>query len=159
MLRRLLETDDQNHLAIVAERMEKGAASGEGVGIARFIRLADAPDTAEAAIVVLDEFQRRGVGRLLLLALVDAARERGIRKFRVQVLPDNEPAQRLLHELDAQAKARVDDGLRVFELPLPEAAVVEPRDPVYRFLRFAAEGVVMIVKSLTPARRGKPRKK
>jgi GNAT superfamily N-acetyltransferase len=160
MIRRLIETDDVNHLAIVAERMDEDRPTGEGLGIARFIRLSDAPDTAEAAVVVLDDFQRRGLGRLLLRALVDAARERGIRKFRTNVLPDNEPAQRLLHELDPQAKARVEDGLRVFELPLPEAAAaVEPKDPVYRFLRFAAEGVVMIVKSLTPARRPKSRAK
>jgi GNAT superfamily N-acetyltransferase len=158
MLRRLIDTDNENHLAIVAERMDGDVPSGEGLGIARFIRLADAPDTAEAAIVVLDSAQRRGLGRILLLALVEAARERGIRKFRTHVQPDNEPAQRLLHELEPQAKARVEDGLRVFDLPLPEAAaVVEPKDPLYRFLRFAAEGVVMIVKSLSPNRRGKRR--
>src|SRR5205085_11971282 len=65
MLRRLIDTDDENHLAIVAERMDGNTPSGEGLGIARFIRFADAPDTAEAAIVVLDSIQRRGLGRLL----------------------------------------------------------------------------------------------
>jgi GNAT superfamily N-acetyltransferase len=149
MLRRLTDTDDWNHLAIVAERASKRSSPAEGLGIARFIRLEDAPDTAEAAVVVVDAVQRLGLGRLLLLALVEAARERGIKQFRTYVLPDNEPAQRLLHELDEHAEARVEDRLRVFELPLPgPSAGTERADPVYRFLRFAAQGVTMIFRAL-----------
>jgi RimJ/RimL family protein N-acetyltransferase len=153
MLRRLLDTDDWNHLAIVAERVSADPKGVEGLGIARFIRLDDAPDTAEAAVVVVDDVQRRGLGRVLLLALVEAARERGIKRFRTYVLPDNEPAQRLLHELDDQAKARIEDGLRVFDIPLPEGAPeAVAREPIYRFLRSAAEGVTLIVKSLSGPR-------
>jgi len=147
MLRRLTDTDDWNHLAVVAERAESDPP--EGLGIARFIRLEDAPDTAEAAVVVVDAVQRQGLGHLLLLDLVEAARERGIKKFRTYILPDNEPAQRLLHELDADAEPRVEDRLRVFELPLPEvSADAERPEPLYRFLRFAAQGVVMIFRAL-----------
>jgi RimJ/RimL family protein N-acetyltransferase len=152
MLRQLIETDDWNHLAIVAERVSKDSAPAEGLGIARFIRLGDAPDTAEAAVVVDDAVHRRGLGRLLLLTLVEAARERGIKKFRAYVLPDNEPAQRLLRDLDEHVKARVEDDLRVFELPLPEAiADTAATDLIYRFLRSAGEGVIMILRSLTGA--------
>ena len=153
MLRKLIETDDWNHLAIVAERVSKDSAPAEGLGIARFIRLAEAPDTAEAAVVVDDAVHRRGLGRLLLLTLVEAARERGIKQFRAYVLPDNDPAQRLLRDLDAHVKARVEDDLRVFELPLPEAtADVGATDLIYRFLRFAGEGVIMILRSLAGAK-------
>src|SRR6185503_7837813 len=60
-LRYLTDVDHENHLAI-------GAASERdrtltGLGVARFIRFADRPETAEAAIAVADEVQRKGLGR------------------------------------------------------------------------------------------------
>jgi len=83
----LTEIDHESHLAIGAVIERNGEQIG--LGIARFIRLADRPDTAEAAIVVTDEVQRQGLGRLLLLRLIAAARERGIERFRFEVLSSN----------------------------------------------------------------------
>src|SRR5713101_5771313 len=71
-LQRLLDTDGWNHVALGLETIEDVP---EGVAVARFFRLPDAPDTAEAAIAVVDHMQRRGLGKLLLAALADAARE------------------------------------------------------------------------------------
>jgi len=102
MLRRLIDTDNEIHLAIVAERMDGNTPSGEGLGIA-------ASSGSDAPIPP----RRRSSSRLdsaprsrapLVLALVDAARERGIHKFRTHVQPDNEPAQRLLRELEPQPR-------------------------------------------------------
>ncbi|HUE29393.1 MAG TPA: GNAT family N-acetyltransferase, partial [Verrucomicrobiae bacterium] len=76
LLRRLLDTDGWNHVAIGAETMTEDPAEGEGVGIARFIRLKDQPTVAEAAVTVVDHMQRRGLGKLLVSALAAAARER-----------------------------------------------------------------------------------
>lgn len=83
----LTEIDHEDHLAIGAVRERNGAQIG--LGVARFIRLADRPETAEAAIVVTDEVQRQGLGRLLLLRLIAAARERDIERFRFEVLSSN----------------------------------------------------------------------
>src|SRR5207244_92171 len=86
-LRYLTEVDGVDHFALGALH------DGEGAGVARFVRLRDRPDTAEAAIVVVDERQGCGLGRLLLTRLTEAARERGITRFRSDVLARNQAAR------------------------------------------------------------------
>jgi GNAT superfamily N-acetyltransferase len=66
------------------------------VGIARFVRLADAPTVAEVAILVIDAFQGLGAGRALLQRLAAAALARGISRFRGIVLAENAPIIGLL---------------------------------------------------------------
>lgn len=46
-----------------------------GLGIARYVINADG-ESCEFALVVLDNWQRRGIGTKLMLALIDAARAR-----------------------------------------------------------------------------------
>jgi GNAT superfamily N-acetyltransferase len=147
LLRGLMQTDDWNHLAILAEPV--GGGGGEAVGVARFVRLADTPDTAEASVAVIDAMQRRGLGRLLLTTLVEAARERDIRRFRAYVLPDNEPVKLLLRSLGDHTTARIENGLRVYDLTLPEPSPEAlSADPIYRFFKLVAEGVGTAIRSL-----------
>jgi hypothetical protein len=94
--------------------------------------------------------QRRGLGRLLLTTLVEAARERGIRRFRTYVLPDNEPVKLLIRSLDEHTTARIEDGLRVYDLALPEPSPEAlSADPIYRFFKLVAEGVGTAIRSLS----------
>jgi GNAT superfamily N-acetyltransferase len=148
MLRYLTETDGWDHVAICAS-VESRPAEGF-VGVARFIRLDSAPDTAEAAVAVIDEMQRRGLGRLLLTTLAVAARERGIKKLRNHVLPYNEPIKSLLRDLDEHASPTMEDGLLIYELPLPD---VPPEGiaewAVYRLMKLAAEGVEIVYRTMS----------
>ena len=67
-----------------------GAMVGsEPAGTGRFIRTGEA-DSAEVAVAVVDSFQRKGLGRALLVALVASARARGISRLIFNVQPDNE---------------------------------------------------------------------
>ena len=68
----------------------------EGVGVARYVRITDAPNAAEVAVVVVDAFQGRGLGKLLLRRLADAALSRGIDRLRGIVMHDNDPMIGLL---------------------------------------------------------------
>ena len=76
--------------------------SGEGVGVARYVRLGDS-DAAEASVVVVDAWQGRGVGGALLERLALLARETGIRRFVATLLPDNRAMLNLFERLGAVA--------------------------------------------------------
>lgn len=53
------------------------------VGVARYVLLdSKDADIAESAVVVADEYQSRGIGKLLLRRLVTYARAKGIRQLR-----------------------------------------------------------------------------
>ena len=149
LLRRLLDIDGWNHVAIGAETVTADPAQAEGVGVARFIRLADEPDVAEAAVTVVDHMQRRGLGKLLASALVQAARERGITRFRAEVLRTNEAMQALLHEIDETAQPAVDGPLATYDLTFPEPAAEERMTgPLYGLLRLAAAGLQVVSRRL-----------
>ena len=149
LLRRLLDLDGWNHVAIGAETVTADPAQAEGVGVARFIRLADEPDVAEAAVTVVDHMQRRGLGKLLASALVQAARERGITRFRAEVLRTNEAVLALLRELDETARPVVDGPLATYDLTFPEPAAEERMTgPLYGLLRLAAAGLQVVLRRL-----------
>jgi RimJ/RimL family protein N-acetyltransferase len=82
----LTGVDHHRHEALVAVDPE----DGDIVGVARFVQLDDEPGAAEAAITVVDDWQRRGVATELLDALGRRAREEGVRTFFTEVLPENE---------------------------------------------------------------------
>jgi GNAT superfamily N-acetyltransferase len=91
----LTEADHDHHEALIAIDLASGAA----VGVARYVRLASEPDAAEAAIVVVDQWQRAGVGTALLRRLAGSAGLHGITRFRAAILRENAPVFRLLDGL------------------------------------------------------------
>jgi GNAT superfamily N-acetyltransferase len=139
MLAYLTEVDGEDHFAVVAIVDSLDLKADLGVGVGRFLRLPDDPDTAEAAVTVVDDFQRRGLGKLLLATLADAAKERGIRKFRGEVLTSNDPMRRLLEEAGATAVEEA-TGTTTFDVPLDEPA----GDPVpLKVLRAIAGSMIV----------------
>ena len=86
-LQRLIALDGFNQFAIAAA--VETLAGWEGAAVARLVRVDDAPDCAEFAITVLDDYQGLGLGRLLLERLLAAAAERGYRCLRGEVLAEN----------------------------------------------------------------------
>jgi RimJ/RimL family protein N-acetyltransferase len=66
------------------------------VGVARFIRYASAPDDAELAITVADSWHGRGLATALLRVLSERAVEVGVKRFRAEMMADNEAVLRLL---------------------------------------------------------------
>ena len=73
-VRYLTEIDHHDHEAMIALDEQ----TGEGIGVARYVRDPDHPDVAEVAVTVIDDWQRRGVGTLLLDVISARAREEGI---------------------------------------------------------------------------------
>jgi predicted N-acetyltransferase YhbS len=111
MLERLVNVDYHDRLALVAE------IGGEVAGVARYDRLGGGEE-AEAAVIVEDAWQGRGIGTRLLWRLSAAARERGVRVFVGSVLADNRPMMGLLRELAEDVTVRLEGGLFEFRARL-----------------------------------------
>ncbi len=125
VLQQLLNTDGTDHAAMAAWCSSDGADMI--VGVARFIRLHKGGDTAEVAVAVVDRMQRRGIGRLLLAHLTYVARERGIDRFRAEVMGANHAARALVHKLDANvAPAAVHGNIAVYDLEVPADGAEAP---------------------------------
>jgi RimJ/RimL family protein N-acetyltransferase len=120
MLDYLTIIDGHDHFAVLASAESLDLKEEAGAGVARFVRLPDEPDVAEAAVTVVDDYQGRGLGRVLLTALVGAAQERGVKKFRGEVLSTNEPMRRLLEAAGAVGQDS-GDGTLIFDVPIDAA--------------------------------------
>jgi RimJ/RimL family protein N-acetyltransferase len=104
----LANVDYERRLALIAEHGPPGAA--ELVGVARY-EPTDRPDTAEIAFVILDGWQDRGLGTLLLDALLAAAAARGITRFRAHVLATNSRMIDLLVRFTDVQERRTEAGV------------------------------------------------
>src|SRR3954471_13502400 len=102
-LRYLTEVDGRNHVALVAASPTQPVR--RLIGVARFVRLPEDPHTAEAAIVVADDWHGRGVGSKLAGALAARGRGRGIRRFTARIATDNRPALRLMEKLTRELES------------------------------------------------------
>jgi len=159
-LRYLCDIDHEDHFAIGAllddsenENEDDGHGglrrrAPVGLGIARFIRLSEPPNTAEAAIAVADEVQHRGLGQLLFLRLVAAAAERGIVSFRCEVLSTNAGMAGLITQVDPDRTIEIGNGVMSIEITLPNVAPTQPpsedsrQNQLYRLFRAAAQNAV-----------------
>jgi GNAT superfamily N-acetyltransferase len=88
----LTDVDGRHHEALGASDHQRG----DGVGVARFVRLEQEPQVAEVAVTVVDEWQRRGLGTLLLEHLTDQARAQGITHFSALISSENTGVLELL---------------------------------------------------------------
>lgn len=86
------------------------------VAVVRYDRTAEGE--AEVAFLVEDAHQGRGVGSVLLEHIAAAARERGIRRFIADVLPENRRMSKVFRDAGYQAEQRFEDGVLRLTLDL-----------------------------------------
>jgi RimJ/RimL family protein N-acetyltransferase len=114
----LLDIDFVDHFAWVVLEHEH---ADRGLGVARYIRAADAIDHAEIAMAVSEGHQGRGLGTLLLGACGVAASAAGIDQFVATVQADNEPMRRVFAKVGATS-AFEEPGVVHVELAAAAAA-------------------------------------
>jgi len=115
MVRYLTDVDHHDHEAVVA--LDPG--TGEGVGVARYVRDSAEPTRAEAAVTVIDDWQGRGLGTLLLELMAVRAREEGINRFTALMLASNDEMMELLESLGPVRVVDREAGTVEVEAPLP----------------------------------------
>jgi len=106
-LRHFCEVDQRNHVAWVA--LDSCDPKHPGLGVARFVRIYEEPTTAEMAFVVIDAYQRRGLGTILLAILYLMAEAGGVQVLRAIVLPENRRVSNWLRSLGAIERYEKDE--------------------------------------------------
>lgn len=134
----LTEVDGVDHVAWVA-LLPDARPEEQGAGVARWIRLSDEPEAAEAAVTVVDSLHGMGIGTTLLHLLGRAAVERGVKRFKAWVLGDNLTIQRLLREMGARP-GRWEAGTLEMTVPLPDDPDAIEATPAPLILKAVAEG-------------------
>ncbi len=138
MVRYLTEVDHHDHEAIIAT----DEAHREGLGVARYVRDPNRPDTAEVAVTVIDDWQGRGLGTLLLETLSARARQEGIQSFTALMLATNVPMMDVLRHLDGDVRiTHRDIGTVEVEMPIPDVGLAPA---LRKLLRISAHTDVVV---------------
>lgn len=148
MLTYLTDVDQKDHIALVATVTSPDLKTERGVGVGRVIRLKDSHDVAEAAITVRDDMHQRGIGSALAVELERAARARGIRHIRAEVLRDNAAMRAILESAGARC---VDTGNNPETVSYEIAIAPAPlASRLGYLLRGAAETMGLSIRKLVP---------
>jgi GNAT superfamily N-acetyltransferase len=118
--------DKETHFAICAVK-EDSDGNEIGIGVGRFIRSADDPTHAEPAMVFTDDAQGLGLGYLLSLRLIAAARERGVERHDANVLASNSIVLRMMKELGSDTELQRYNSETVLLLNLPAIDLIPTR--------------------------------
>jgi GNAT superfamily N-acetyltransferase len=117
-VRRLLERSRPDHVVLVARSGGQIRAMGE-------FAIDPSGHRAELGLVVEDEFQGRGVGRLLYGRLEQVARRRGVSAFTGDIAHGNERMLRLLRRTGRHLHVRPEYGGLRFTLAFENGVVSE----------------------------------
>jgi acetyltransferase len=95
----MTEVDYSSHMALLATALDAGGREVQ-VAEARWVRREppDSTDVADFALAVADDWQRAGLGMLLLGKLAASAAAQGVRRLSGDVLADNDGMRRLLNQ-------------------------------------------------------------
>jgi RimJ/RimL family protein N-acetyltransferase len=99
-----MDLDFKNHVALVA--LAEEASQKVVVGGGRYIVFE--PGRAEMAFMVVDAWQGRGIGSILMRHLVKTAREAGLRELTAEVLPENAAMLKVFGKFGFRPAARRD---------------------------------------------------
>ena len=115
MLVRFTQIDYSREIALVAvteTHTRKTDAKEVEMGVARYATNPDG-ESCEFAIVIADDMHGRGLGSKLMTALMDAARERGLKVMQGEVLSQNSHMLKLMKNLNFTIEtSKEDDSIK-----------------------------------------------
>jgi GNAT superfamily N-acetyltransferase len=119
-IQKFVDLDYENDMAIVG--LVPYQCRQRMLCVGRFYR-DRSTNSAEIAITVHDDFQRRGVGAFLLRALIRIAHEYGIETLTADVLADNHAMMGLLRKYSSNLEIGLEAGVYHVVFPLEEASI------------------------------------
>ena len=117
----LLNVDCRRRVALVAE------CDGTVVGLGSFGAIDD--ESAEVALVVCDEWQRRRLGTALAMRVLAAAERRGFHRFVAHVLSTNDAARRLVRSVGTVLSWRMHGGVTELVFVRRDVSLTVPSGP------------------------------
>ncbi len=145
LMQRLTHIDHHDHEAIGV--LDTSGDHDVPAAVARYIRDEGDPDKAEIAITVADDYQRRGLGMLLIAVLVALAQGEGIRTFAATVQRENRKMLSLLKRFGSVRLPVQGGDVIHLEFPLHQHAEDYPDEKVQQSVLQAQE----IGRSLHPS--------
>jgi len=134
-LKYFTEVDHVDHEAWIA--LDPAAPVPTILGVARYVRLKGSPHIAEVAIVVVDAYQGRGLGSLLLALVSRSAAQQGIETFRAWTFEFNARMVRIFRDLGAVVHG-VDGPVLCLDVPVLADPEQLPDSPTGRAFKAIA---------------------
>lgn len=113
-LQELLRVDYEADMALVV--LDDPSESATMLAIAHY-RKERTTNFAEAAFLVRDDWQGKGIGTVLMRALVEAAQTHGIGGFTAEVLMANGGMLRIFHKCGFAVESALQDGIYHLRIP------------------------------------------
>ena len=105
LVRRMTDIDYERDMAFIALRHDAGEKREIGVG--RFCIAKDG-ESCECAVAISDEWQHKGLGKLLMRHLIEVARQRGIKRMVSIDMAENVAMRNLAESLGFERKIEDD---------------------------------------------------
>jgi len=123
-MQQLVDADYVETLALVA----CDPRSAEVVGMARY-DMDTGTRFGDIAFAVRDEWQRRGIGSMLMRRMLDAARANGLRGFSADVLAGNRGMLMVFQQSGLTVQSRFDGSSYHLEMPFEASPPLSQRPP------------------------------
>lgn len=107
MLVRFTQIDYDREMALVA-MIEDDEGQEIQIGVSRYVTAPDG-ENCDFAVVISDEWKGFGIGTILMESLMKAARSRGLKRIRGDVLPDNSRMLKLMKKLSFHVSVSKED--------------------------------------------------
>lgn len=107
MLARFTQIDYSREMALIA--VTEGHDKETELGVTRYTINPDG-ESCEFALVVADCMRGKGLGRLLMIALMDIARSKGLKTMEGEVLNNNTNMMKLMERLEFTVETHPEDG-------------------------------------------------
>jgi acetyltransferase len=109
-LTRICFIDYDREMALVAERRDPASGLRQILGVTRLSKI-HGTDSAESAVVILDEFQHQGLGTELVRRSLDVARAEKLKKVISNILPENLEMRAVCKRLGFQLHHEMEDNV------------------------------------------------